>query len=210
MKSKVLLMIGIIFFVSAGCATTNEPIHVVDVRAYLTPQDISGQGYGSTDIVAFFEDESVRIEVRQISAGDKALTNDILNRLYSKKLIILRMKITNKGDHQIIYNPGGTGLILGKLDYKKPMDYSDFYLLEEARKGHDDNASRIKTQQDLSKLRGLYYDLSTRVAEKESVDKLLLFSPPMEQSDYALLMIKEFYIGTKTINLTFAFDAVLQ
>ncbi len=116
------------------------------------------------------------------------------------------MTIANKSSRLIIYNPSHTALFSGKLDYKKPLDYSALYLIAEGvAKSKDESSYTGSSTKQLATLTGKYYDLNTRVEAGGKVSKLLLFKPFLEVSKGAVLIIKELYIGTDAFEFSFPF-----
>jgi hypothetical protein len=109
---------------------------------------------------------------------------------------IFSIAIENLSDKKIIYNPSFSHVVDNRLGYKRPLDYTDLYLLVRAL---DSDAERLK------RMKGRFYDLAETVPSGHRVEKLLIFPPLEERSTKASLTMAEVYVGTETMKLTFPF-----
>jgi hypothetical protein len=184
----------------SGCATQPKEDEVPEVAAkyLLIPKDMKIPGFYHNKDTSVFENDLLRISVRQLNHLNKTYSGDFLKKLHDQNYIFLEMEIENKSDELIIYNPAHTAFLAGSIDYKKPLDYPDLYQI--AR-----NNTQAAPELQLSKIRNLYYDLNTSVQPNSAISKIFIFYPVKDISRSGKLMIRELYIGTETIDLTFLF-----
>jgi hypothetical protein len=80
------------------------------------------------------------------------------------------------------------------------MDYTDLYGVVRGREEGNSPESELRG------LKGLYYDLTTTIPPGSTTSKLLIFPPLSERGKRARLRIKELYIGTDAISISFPFS----
>lgn len=190
--AKFMPLAAAAFFLFA-CAAKTGPL-------YLHPAEYRESGYRQESGETVFEDKSVRVALGQVTDTEGFEKDPTLSGLFNMDFILLRMDIENKTNLEIVYNPSHTSLLAGPFDYKKPLDYTGLYEIM-AGKG----AGGVEGQ--LSSLKGKYYDTDTRVPAKGKVSRLLIFHPLDKDSRgrKAVIAIKELYVGSVTLSLSFPF-----
>ncbi|MFQ5736583.1 MAG: hypothetical protein ACE5GY_06930 [Thermodesulfobacteriota bacterium] len=159
-------------------------------QGYLYPAPDAGKGNRSVGSEAIFENDSVRMAIRQMRKDEPA--GVFIAGLLDRDYVIFRLSIENRGAEKIIYNPSYTVLTNGSLDYRKPLDFTDLY----------DIAGGTEK---LRALRGRFYDVNVTVAPGTRTSRMLIFRPFSEGAQDAELAIKEIYIGTGTERMAFRF-----
>ena len=176
----------------------------------LQPLEPSGPSYSMTGGRLIMENKELKATIHQLRQCCKGHKPSLINELFEKNYLLMQMTIRNKSSKRITYNPSHTFLLAGKMDYKKPLNYTDLYDI--ASRKDDGVVPELK----LSKLRGRYYDLNTSIAPGDVVSKILIFRPMTKNSkkNKAILKMKEVYIGTKTRSITYIFrvmeEAVIE
>jgi hypothetical protein len=167
----------------------------------LHPIEPTGSDYSLVNGFHIMNNKDFKVTLRQLRYCCGASKENLLNELFEKDYLLIRMTIKNKSKKRITYNPSHTFLLAGKMDYKKPLNYTDLYDI--LSKKDDGVLPEIK----LSRLRGKYYDLNTSVAPGGTVSKLLLFRPMVKNSKRSKVILKmgEIYIGTKTRSMIYLF-----
>jgi hypothetical protein len=167
---------------------------------HLYPKEAGASGYSVTQGAAVFESNLIKITVRPLRPWENATGSAFIEELLEKNYVILKMAIENRSREKTLYNPTHTSLMDNEMEYRKPMDYSDLY---DAVRGREKGKSR---EGELKGLKGLYYDLTATIPPGEAQSKLLIFPPLSEKGKRARLRIKELYIGTDTISISFPFS----
>ena len=197
------LMAALLLVTAFGCASTGGPDKDAPLTGVtLTPAPASAKGYYYNRDTAVFENKSIRITIGQtlpIKGGASASSPGFLTILSNAGYLFLRMEIDSLGDKGVMYNTAHTSFLFGPLDYKKPLDYTDLYRI--ARGLYPETPP----ERSLSSLRGLFYDLNTSISPGGGASKLLLFRPVSEKTGSATLTLKEIYIGTNTVSVSFPF-----
>ena len=156
------------------------------------------------------ENKNMKVTVHQLRSCCAGKKRTFINELFERDFVLVQMTIKNKSKKRITYNPSHTYLLAGKMDYKKPLNYTDLYDILSMK---DDG---VLPEIKLSKLRGRYYDLNTSVAPGGRVSKVLIFRKLTKNSNKskAILKMQELYIGTKTRSMTYLFkvgeEAVIE
>ncbi|VAV83760.1 hypothetical protein MNBD_DELTA01-532 [hydrothermal vent metagenome] len=147
------------------------------------------------------ENKDMSVTIHQLRSCCNYKKNNLLDELFEKDYILMQLTINNKSKKRITYNPSHTFLLAGKMDYKKPLNYTDLYDIVSEKE--DEVLPEIK----LSRLRGKYYDLNTSVAPGGRESKILIFRKLSKNSkkSKAILKMNEIYIGTKTRSITYLF-----
>ena len=104
------------------------------------------------------------------------------------------MEIKNLSEERLIYNPSRTALMDNAMGYKKPLDYTDLYMLE-----RDTGADLIQG------LKGRFYDLDVTLFPGEGVSRFLIFRPIDEGGTKAVLVLRAVYIGMDTVDIKLPF-----
>lgn len=123
---------------------------------------------------------------------------DVVDELAAKGYIFLRLEIKNLSYRiNITYNPALTSLTTDSLDYKKPLDYTDFYDFVKESAG---------ASGQLKALSSVIYDNTQTITAAHSASKYLIFPPLSKDFTTADLVITDLYIHTKPYALSFPFQ----
>lgn len=181
----------------AGCAATvKSPVALFPILGEKT-DELEKMGYTPHGRYWSFTSAEAVITVSHVTPKDIPPTNiDIVDELIAKGYIFLKLDIKNLTNRtKIIYNPALTSLTTDSLDYKKPLDYTDFYdLIKE----------NVSAAVPLDRLSSIIYD-NTQTITSGTVSKFLIFPPLSQDFTTASLNIKDLYIGTKPYELSFPF-----
>ena len=185
--------------VLTGCsATIKEHVSVKPIQTSLPGYSISGQRitYSNQDIKLSILPLNPP-ETRKILI-DKAQNNPLAEILTRPQYMAFLLDIENLSRGKIIYNPALTALHDSEMGFHKPLDYTDLYSLA---------GSLQNPEHTLNNMKGLFYDLSVTLEPGQQTSRLLLFSGIEEVIDKLMIEMKEVYIGTSTITLSFDFIA---
>lgn len=186
-KVSAFLLAGMILI--AGCTPVpKSPMH-------LFPDEKGQEGYYRLKDSGVFESKAVKISVSLLEKTNPGI-DPMVSALLDKDFVVVRMDIVNYSPVRAMYNPAYTALMSDSFDYRKPLDYTDIY---------DMTANIPGFENGIAKLKGKFYDLNETVNPGEKSSKLLIFKPLSKDIKTAELSIKEVYIGTETIRLTFPF-----
>ncbi|HLC17906.1 MAG TPA: hypothetical protein VJM57_02695 [Thermodesulfobacteriota bacterium] len=179
------VLLCILALVLAGCAAKSTgPLK-------LYPAGRGSDTYSREVNRWVFSGQGVRISVGHAGgAHDSAIARDLVEKEY----VLLEMEIDNGSGLEVVFNPALVSLRDSTMDYKKPLDYTDF---------HDIAAE--STGWDLSGVGKTFYDLTETVPPGERISKVLVFTPFAKRVTRAKLVIKNLYIGPETIDLQFSF-----
>ncbi|MBI5587778.1 MAG: hypothetical protein HY889_05365 [Deltaproteobacteria bacterium] len=200
MKKLLSLTIALLLITAYGCA---HPGKTVANKLYPDRDEQGLAGYHNDDGTGVLENRSYRISVKHILPGDELDQPDILMDLIKRGYVVLRMKIENRSGKKITFNPVHTALTTDAFDYKKPLEYTDFYELA----GDKDDRTR---QRKAGAMKGLFYDLTLTLLPGGKTSKLLIFPPLSNNVNKADLLVKDLYVGTDTEELYFPFVARAQ
>jgi len=156
------------------------------------------RGYHSEAGAGTLENKDYRISVKQVRAGDEPGSPVVVKDLIEKGYVVLRLAIENRSDEKMTFNPVHTALTTDAFDYKKPLEYTDFY---ELSSGKNDRAR----EREAGEMKGRFYDLTLTINAGEKTSRLLIFPPLSGNSEKADLLIKDLYVGTGTRELYFPF-----
>ena len=195
-----LVLILAMALAANGCGGTKnkEPLGLY----LLNPIASEGHGLKMEKDRLVFENKVVRVSVRQVLSAGMGKGSDFFAILLKARFILVEMEITNKGKKKIIYNPLMTHLLAGSMDYKKPLDYPDLYMIASSL------VQGSAPDGILRSIRGSYYDLNTNLGPGEKASKYMVFRPFAEKNKQAVIVLKELYVGTDAVVLTFPFDMV--
>lgn len=177
----------VVLLIVSGCSTKPK-------TGALLPVDNMGAGYHRESDEGVFENDSIGVRVRAVKDGGGVA---ILDELIKSKYAVFNMEIVNRSKVRIQYDPSTTVLTDDESSYLKPIDYTDLYDLKAGAEGGE---------KELSKLRGRFYDVSTTLSPGEKTSKLLIFKPFGEGMEEAELKVRDIYIGTEPIDVTFRFE----
>lgn len=194
------LAITLLLVTAYGCAHSGKTV----VNRLYPDRDEQGlAGYHNDGGTGVLENRNYRITVRHVLPGDELDQPDILMDLTKRGYVVLRMKIENRSGKKITFNPVHTALTTDALDYKKPLEYTDFYELA----GDKDDMTR---ERKAGAMKGLYYDLTLTLLPEGKASKLLIFPPLSDNVNKADLLVKDLYVGTDTEELYFPFVTSAQ
>jgi len=188
-RAGALLVILMLAGLISGCA--HHDIGAV----YLYPGQYALEGYSTDGETVVFEDSQIRLTARQIR-DRSSLTASLPSELFDEGFVLIKVTITNKSRHRLLYDPAITSLRDSKMGYLKPLDFTDLYMLKIEKKG---------ITASLAGSGEVFYDLAERLAPKETSSKFLVFPPLTEGADEAELVVKSIYIGKDILDLTFNF-----
>ncbi|MBI3752644.1 MAG: hypothetical protein HY266_01195 [Deltaproteobacteria bacterium] len=134
-------------------------------------------------------------EVKKMLAGKDA-NNPLAEILAAPQYLVFRLDMENSSKAKIMYNPALTTLFDNTMGVHKPLDYTDMYSLVE---------SSPTPESRLNKMKGMFYDLTTTLEPGQRSSRLLLFSGMDEEASEITITMKEIYIGTSAIAVSFGF-----
>ncbi|MCK4739083.1 MAG: hypothetical protein KAT46_03965 [Deltaproteobacteria bacterium] len=200
-RSFLPVILLIIFaLIQGGCGGNKkkEPLGLY----LLKPVPVKNLGLKTKNKKLIFENKEVKVSLKQKLSAGNSKGSGFFAVLLKARFILVEMTIESKKKKKIIYNPIHTYLLAGSLDYKKPLDYPDLYMIASSVAGGS------PPEAILNSIRGLYYDLNTNLKPGEKKTKYLIFRPFSEKNTKALIVMKEFYVGTDTLALTFPFEMI--
>lgn len=183
------LKIFLLAFFIYGCSASRGALR-------LLPDDKGPDGYSRGSHAGVFENEHLKVTARQVNPVEFEDGPAILMDIIRKGYVILNLDIQNKSLVKVLYNPTNTIFTDDALDYRKPLDYTDFYDILKER-----DEKRIST------LKGKFYDLDVTLLPGERSSKFLIFRPLSRGIKKAELTIQEIYIGTETVRISLPFSA---
>lgn len=146
-----------------------------------------------------FENKAASFRITHVSEANGGAGFPLGDDLVQNGYVLFRMDIENRSQTaKILFNPAQSVLTDDALDYRKPLDYTDFY---EMVSSSDDPESGKR----LSEIKDRFYDLSVTIKPGAKTSKLLAFSPLTKGVASAELGIKEIYVGTASLRLSFPF-----
>jgi len=193
---KLLSLAVLLAALGFGCAHHDKN---AGLRFYPDKEEQGLYGYhtvaGTTGSI---ENSDYRIAVKQVRADDELGQPKIIDDLLKRRYVILRLVIENHSTSRITFNPARTALTTDTLDYKKPLEYIDFFDLSSGKN------DRIK-EREAAEIKGRIYDLTVTVEAGDRTSRMLVFPPLTEGSEKADLLIKDLYVGTDTSEIYFPF-----
>ncbi len=153
-------------------------------------------GYSVANGKFVFRNGPVMFTVIPVTTEDLEKSHPFFAELPEYGFTLFRMEIYNNSEDNVIYNPAFTALLDRRMEYSKPMDYTDMYDLLRAR---------VDAGTILSQVEGRFYDLAVTVKPGENVSRLLIFRRFEEERGRAELRLEEVYVGTNTISMVFPF-----
>lgn len=198
-RIKGLLIVPLLLLVSAGCAGKKEYgyIELVPPEKAATPERMKA-GYVLKGDEWTFNHKLIAVTVAHLNKG-KQTGLAMIDELVMNNYIVLRMEIENKSPlGKVLFNPSLTVLTDDSNDFRKPLDYTDLYELITS-------ADMPNSQARLKEAKDSFYDMTTTVKPGGKVAKLLVFSPLEKHATKIDLAIKDIYIGTNSLRLSFPF-----
>ncbi|MBI3398635.1 MAG: hypothetical protein HY026_05320 [Deltaproteobacteria bacterium] len=183
-----------LFFI--GCASTKGHVTLMPMPAASPEYDISGQKIT-------FSNQDVKIsilpikpsEVKKMLAGKDA-NNPLAEILAAPQYLAFRLDMENSSKAKIMYNPALTTLFDNTMGVHKPLDYTDLYTLI----GDSPSPEAV-----INTIKDIIYDLAVTLAPGQHTSRLLIFSGIEEGISEVAITMKEIYIGTSTIAVSFGF-----
>ncbi len=176
------------------CLISSCAHHKVE-KGFLFPGQYALEGYSTEGDAVVYEDSLIRITARQLRTKS-SLHKTLSRQLFDEGFVLVRMDITNKSKHRVLYDPALTSLRDSKMGYFKPMDFTDLYMMKLKKKG---------ITASLTGAGDVFYDLGERLAPGKSTSKLLVFGALTENANEAELVMKSIYVGKDILDLTFNF-----
>lgn len=178
---KQAIVSSIAALVLLGC-------HPTPKTGFLAPDANGAAGYRAQGPEGVFENGAVRLSARQMKPTEEAPA--LIARLLKEGYMVIVLSIENRSRAEMIYKPNYTALTNDKLDYKKPLDYTDLYEID---------------QDGVDSLKGLYYDLDLTLSPGEKASRALIFGPLTEGYEKVSLEISDLYVGTRPASMKLPF-----
>ncbi len=179
----------------SGCADWNKHAKVL---LYPAAEGKGLYGYHVYAGAGTIESSDYKLIVKQVRPGDELGEPRMVTDLLERRYIVLMFVIENRSDKKITFTPARTALTTDEFDYKKPLEYPDFYELSE---GKNDRAK----ERDAGEMKGRFYDSTLTVLPGGKTSRMLIYPPLIGSSKKADLLIKDLYIGTDTVEIYFPF-----
>jgi len=184
------------FAIFTGCASLKG-------HSVLTPLPTQLAGYNISEQKIVFSNNYIRLSISPLISPEakkflsaKDTNNPLSEILTQPRYLVFLLDIENTLKAKVIYNPGFTTLFDNNMGPHKPLDYTDIYTLLE----NSPNPEII-----INNIKDIIYDLAVTLAPGQRTSRLLLFSGIEEETSEVAITMKEIYIGTSTIALSFGF-----
>ena len=184
------------FAIFTGCASPKG--HPV-----LTPLPTTLPGYNISEQNIVFSNNDVNISISPLNSSEtkKLLTGKDANNPLSEILtqpgyLVFLLSIENSSKAKVMYNPSLTTLFDNNMGLHKPLDYTDMYSLL---------GNLPNPETTINVIKDVIYDLTVTLGPEQHISRLLLFSGIDEEASEIELTMKEVYIGTSTIAVSFGF-----
>ncbi len=199
---NILIVIMLISLV--GCAARNSKPKP-PLRLYQNLKKEKND-YSRQNEYMVYENNNLKISVTSLKKCCGVAKNEFLSALFHSGYIVLSMKLENKSNGTLIYNPSLTSILAPPLDLKKPLNYTDLYFSARS------NDSSSLPEKKLASLKGKFFDRNTRLAPGRTVEKLLIFMPLKNNTrgHSAKLSVQEIYTGTNPISVSFLFKVARE
>ncbi len=188
-SAKAALLFVLIASISACASRPTGPL-------VMAPEGKAQEGYSSVERQWVFEHRAVSVKAGHLTKADSLPASGLIDMLFGRGYILMRMEIKNGSKARVIFNPSLTALMDDSMGYFKPLDYTDIYDMA----GEDPEKTGF-----LKDVRKLFYDLTATVEPGETSSRILAFRPLSRNAGAAELIIKDLYIGTDALNLRFPF-----
>lgn len=169
----------------------------------LTPLSSQSPEYSVSGKSAVFSNKDIKISILPLNSSEikerllsKDAANPLSEFLSAPQYLAFLMDIENSSKVKVLYNPALTALFDNNMGLRKPMDYTDMYSLVS-------NASNPESV--INTMKDMFYDLGITLGPDQRTSRLLIFSGIEEGSREFTIEMKEIYIGTSTIAVSFGF-----
>lgn len=202
--SFLLLLITVhcsLFTVFTGCASSKGPVVLTPLPTPLPGYNISGQNivFSSNDIKVSISPLN-SAEAKKILAAKDA-NNPLSEILVQPQYLAFLLSIENSSKAKVMYNPALTTLSDNNMGAHKPLDYTDLYSLL-------GNLPNPETA--INTIKDIIYDLTITLGPGQRTSRLLIFSGIEKETSEMEVTMKEVYIGTSAIALSFGFKFAEQ
>ncbi|MBI5888751.1 MAG: hypothetical protein HZB82_08600 [Deltaproteobacteria bacterium] len=193
------IFLALLMIILAGCAATPKASTALYPILGEKTAEMQKMGYKPHGRFWSFTNAEVVITVRHVTQDNIEPTYiDVVDELAAKGYIFLKLDIKNLSNRiNITFNPALTSLTTNSLDYKKPLDYTDFY---------DFVKESVGAQAQLGALSSVIYDNTQTIKSSQTASKFLIFPPLSKDFTTADLVITDLYIHTKPYALSFPFQ----
>ncbi|MFQ5465209.1 MAG: hypothetical protein ACE5EI_04705 [Thermodesulfobacteriota bacterium] len=155
------------------------------------------EGYSSEGEDIAFTNALVSLKARhEMSPGPE--TPAFFRTLSERGYLLIRVDVENLSKVRVIFKPSHAVLKTNRLDYGRPLDYTDLYQIAGSAGGG-------ATGDVMSKIKGKFYDLDVMIMPGKRSSRLLVFSPIEPKSSKASLGIRDLYVGTEPLDIFFPF-----
>lgn len=182
----------LLLIAACSCASAGKSKNLV---LYPETSDRDPDGYSRSGRNWVFDNKSIIITVHHVGPLDP-VRSPLLEELAKNNYVLLEVAIENKGKTKSMFNPALAALDSDEMDYRKPLDFTDFYEMFK-------ESPEMKSK--LASVKERFYDLTVTLQPGEKTTRILVFSPLSKEARSAELLIKNLYIGTDTINIRFPF-----
>ncbi|MBI5875767.1 MAG: hypothetical protein HZB81_08020 [Deltaproteobacteria bacterium] len=179
-----------------GCASPKGPV-------VLTPLPTPLPGYTVSEQKIVFSNNDVKIGILPLNSSEakkilssKDASNPLAEALAQPKYLAFLLDIENSSKAKVLYNPVLTTLFDNDMGVHKPLDYTDLYTLV----GNSPHPEAV-----LNVIKDIIYDLDITIGPGQRTSRLLIFSGIEHETSEVAITMKEIYIGTSTIAVSFGF-----
>lgn len=179
-----------------GCASPKGP-------AVLTPLPTPLPGYTVSEQKIIFSNNDVKIGILPLNSSEtkkilasKDANNPLAETLTQPKYLAFLLDIENSSKAKVMYNPVLTTLFDNDMGVHKPLDYTDLYTLV----GNSPNPEAA-----INVIKDIIYDLDITIGPGQRTSRLLIFSGIEQGTGEVAITMKEIYVGTSTIAVSFGF-----
>jgi hypothetical protein len=111
-------------------------------------------------------------------------------------LVFFSVKLENRGEEKLFFNPVWASLFAGEAVPKPPLDVSDVY-----RMNRDDSDADARART----FRKIAFDGTCSVAKGGEIERYLVFAPPKDTFEEMTVVLQDLYLGGKDFDPAFVF-----
>lgn len=198
--ASCLTPLFLLLAVFTGCASPKG-------RLTLMPMPNTAPGYNNSGQGIVFANRDVKISIRLLNPEEakralksKDANNPLAETLATSQYLEFLLDIENLSKAKVMYNPSFTTLFDNNMGVRKPLDYTDMYaLVQDLSYG----------ESSLKKIKDMFYDIAVTLEPGQQTSRLLVFPGSIdEEASQAAIIMKEIYIGTSAITVSFEFKVV--